>query len=565
MKHAGRFWSSSNVARTVAMLLFALTLGTTTVFAASVVQGESEGEILSMNHPEVQRVMKVQNRYNDVLMKMNGVVCVATGRNDEGEVCIVIFTREEVEAEAFPERIEDVPVELRVMGEVVPATRNEMTAFATMNSSANVLGTLQATNSPTSRLQRPVPIGTSISNWHECGAGTLGVRLRRGDEYFVLSCNHVFARLNAASPGELLLQPGRADVGCAQTLEDTIGRVADFQPISYTSLNIMDAAIARTSPDLVSFSTPTNGYGIPSSTTITAAIDMPVQKYGRTTGLTTGTISGVNATVAINYPAGTAYFVGQILISSSNKKAFVDGGDSGSLVVTNNANKNPVGLIFAKSGNYGYASPIDWILDQFDAQIDDGSATPLPVELTSFSGRLTGENVTLRWETATELNSYGFFVQRSRDKTTWEDIAFLPGAGNSNSPRHYNHVDAGVATRHGGATLYYRLHQVDRDGSEEYSSVLELLMRPMSAEMNVFPHPIRSEATIQLHTNEAAEGMLYVYNAYGMRLEQFTRSVSTHGGVQLLPLSFSDVAPGSYFLEYRNARGVLRRHVLVMR
>ena len=74
------------------------------------------------------------------------------------------------------------------------------------------------------------------------------------------------------------------------------------------------------------------GYGKPRSTTATGSLNMKVQKYGRTTGHTHGTITGIRATITVNYRTGKARFVNQLVITG--KGTFSQGGDSGSLIVS---------------------------------------------------------------------------------------------------------------------------------------------------------------------------------------------------------------------------------------
>ena len=95
---------------------------------------------------------------------------------------------------------------------------------------------------------------------------------------------------------------------------------------------------------------------------------MAVQKVGRTTGYTTATVTGVNVTVNVGYSSGTARFVNQIQISGTNASK---SGDSGSLWVTNNGNKNPVGLNFAgnKTGSTAIANPIIPVLTHFNVTV----------------------------------------------------------------------------------------------------------------------------------------------------------------------------------------------------
>ena len=91
-----------------------------------------------------------------------------------------------------------------------------------------------------------------------------------------------------------------------------------------------------------------------------------VKKHGRTTGLTHGEVVAVNAIVTVGYSTGSARFVKQIIISPGS---FSDGGDSGSLIVTESGN-NPVGLLFAGSDLYTIANPINLVLSRFGVSID---------------------------------------------------------------------------------------------------------------------------------------------------------------------------------------------------
>ena len=141
---------------------------------------------------------------------------------------------------------------------------------------------------------------------------------------------------------------------------------------STSASNEVDAAIAHSNEVWLGNATLSDGYGTPSSTTAVAYINQKVQKYGRSTGLTTGKVTMVNVTVDVGYSSGVARFVNQIVIER-RKRAFLMAGDSGSLVVTDDEFKNPVGLLFAgnSNGRLGVANPIDLVLDALDVSIDD--------------------------------------------------------------------------------------------------------------------------------------------------------------------------------------------------
>ena len=109
----------------------------------------------------------------------------------------------------------------------------------------------------------------------------------------------------------------------------------------------------------------------PNSSTAAASVGQPVQKYGRTTSLTTGQVTGINATVLVGYLRGTALFVNQIVVSSCPTTC-IGAGDSGSLLVTNDVNLDPVGLLFAgnSSGSTAIANPIGAVLNYFSVAVD---------------------------------------------------------------------------------------------------------------------------------------------------------------------------------------------------
>lgn len=240
------------------------------------------------------------------------------------------------------------------------------------------------------------PIGVSVGNQYEASAGTIGCRVKDATgQLYILSNNHVLALENTAPVGSWILQPGLYDTGSDIPYAwQIVGTLTTYVPITFSRLanNKVDAALAavKTLPDgtpLVDVSTPDDGYGTPASNHLTndelarlfASLgnNIPVQKYGRTTKLTSGNITSINTTVTVSYSRGQARFVNQIVVQSPS--AFILPGDSGSLLVTQDGNV-PVGLMFAgnSSGTYGVANRIDDVLTALGGKlgteltIDDG-------------------------------------------------------------------------------------------------------------------------------------------------------------------------------------------------
>ena len=188
---------------------------------------------------------------------------------------------------------------------------------------------------------RPAPGGCSIG-YYRITAGTLGCLVRRGYETFILSNNHVLADENKGQRGDPILQPGPYDG--AMFPEHKIAELEDFVPLTFTGTNKVDAAIAKP----VSLGIVTDeilGIGIPRGT-IRADLGIRVIKSGRTTGITRGVITIMDATVDIEYKGGRARFENQLIVAMPG---FSRGGDSGSVVLIDDGTRRVCGLLFAGS------------------------------------------------------------------------------------------------------------------------------------------------------------------------------------------------------------------------
>jgi len=334
---------------------------------------------LTAKHPLVKKVIDIQNRISPDLLKQKGIVATSTGLDEDGNVVIRVQTTG-ADSPKIPKQAEGVAVVEVLTGPI----QTYWQATSTFNQQAHQ--------------PRPVPIGTSAFNdvllTGGCASGTLGCRLKdKHGNVFGLSNNHVFAGINGIEGGVVIgtpvVQPSPGDLNppCQSPLPaNVIGSLVKFKPydLSLTGNNRIDAAIISTDVSLISNSTPPPpvAYGTPRSTTwIGPFLGLNVQKLGRTSGYTTGVVTGLNKIEIVGSPAGITFWSGQIEFSGTNGNASLGApGDSGSLIVTNDllGDRFPVALLYAGGGGITDGNPIQEVLDFFDMTIDGDDSPIIP-------------------------------------------------------------------------------------------------------------------------------------------------------------------------------------------
>ena len=176
----------------------------------------------------------------------------------------------------------------------------------------------------------------------------------------------------------------------------------------------------------------------------------------------------------------------------------------------------------------------------------DGTENPLPVELSSFAASVKNYTVHLNWETATEKSNYGFDVERSADKISWSKVAFVNGHGNSNSPKQYSYTDSKISS----GKYYYRLKQMDTEGSFTYSKEIEVstgvLLNDFVVEQN-FPNPFNPTTTIKFGFKEPVSAKVIIYNALGSEVTTLFNERTEEGRIYSIDFDGSQLASGIYY------------------
>jgi hypothetical protein len=176
----------------------------------------------------------------------------------------------------------------------------------------------------------------------------------------------------------------------------------------------------------------------------------------------------------------------------------------------------------------------------------------LPVELSSFTAKVlrTG-GIKLDWRTETEVNNYGFEVERLQDYNIeklqeWERIGFVEGNGNSNSPKDYSFTD--LNAKYG--SYAYHLKQIDTDGQFEYSKIIEVYAGNIPdgfvLEQN-YPNPFNPSTTIKFALAETQQVELKVFDILGNEVAELFNGVADGGKVYEREFSAESFSSGIYF------------------
>ncbi len=172
----------------------------------------------------------------------------------------------------------------------------------------------------------------------------------------------------------------------------------------------------------------------------------------------------------------------------------------------------------------------------------------IPVELSSFAADNNNGKVILTWATGTETNNSGFSVERSANGQNWNQLSFIEGKGTTTEKQSYRFEDNTI-TKTG--TYYYRLKQVDFDGTHQYSKVLSVeVANPttFSVEQN-YPNPFNPSTKINYSLASASNVKLIIYDALGKVVDELTPGI-IEAGVHSFEWNATRFSSGTYFYSF---------------
>jgi len=176
----------------------------------------------------------------------------------------------------------------------------------------------------------------------------------------------------------------------------------------------------------------------------------------------------------------------------------------------------------------------------------------IPVELTSFSASINLNNVILNWETATELNNEGFQIER-KISDSWENIGYVVGNGTTTEPKSYSYTDNNIKSN--GAKIYYRLKQIDLDGSFKYPQFVEVAFNSLILAYKLFqnyPNPFNPTTKINFQIPEPAEIKISIINLLGEEVKILVNEFK-QAGYHEVYFNASSFSSGIYFYKLSTA------------
>ena len=172
----------------------------------------------------------------------------------------------------------------------------------------------------------------------------------------------------------------------------------------------------------------------------------------------------------------------------------------------------------------------------------------LPVEFTSFEATYTGGGeVELKWETASETNNAGFYVERQIGSTEFSEIAFVEGSGTTTNSRAYSFNVTGLDAGH----HVFRLRQVDFDGAFEYSDVVEATVElPNTFVLEpAYPNPFNPSTSIRFGTTVETEVTVDLYDSSGKLVRTLFEGIPEPGALNTITIDGSGLTSGTYLVK----------------
>jgi hypothetical protein len=301
------------------------------------------------------------------------------------------------------------------------------------------------------------------------------------------------------------------------------------------------------------------------------------------TGLELGTPSGPFAIGKAGVEASEGAFSYQKFAATPNSNVtWADGDEVELFSISVSAGAGPVLMEVRNPADAGANG--DWYVEIGGEDLTNHSSPfyaqstelPLPVSLTSFTGKIAqnGTGVVLQWATATEVNNYGYTVQRKQEgEPVFTDLpgAFVAGHGTTLEPQSYTFLDNSALP---AGRYVYRLRQQDLNGAVQYSQsimmtialtdVAEVAPREFQLLQN-YPNPFNPSTRLKFSVPQAGPATMTIFNVLGEAVQVLFEDVAEAGRYYVLPFDGAGLASGAYFYRLVTQQKTDVRKMLLVR
>ena len=220
-------------------------------------------------------------------------------------------------------------------------------------------------------------------------------------------------------------------------------------------------------------------------------------------------------------------------------------------------------FIFISGRPYRFNSTASFA--NYDFIIDNWmNSSPVPVELTSFSAKALSGKVQLDWTTATEINNSGFEIERSYDGKAFFTVGFVRGNGTTTEPRSYSFADniQYSATQ----SIYYRLKQVDYNGSVNYSDVVSVVTEmPIEYALDQnYPNPFNPSTIITYSIPQKNNVSLKIYDILGNEIATLVNEQKEAGSYKV-QYDAAKISSGVYIYSIQAGDFLQTRKMILMK
>ncbi len=185
----------------------------------------------------------------------------------------------------------------------------------------------------------------------------------------------------------------------------------------------------------------------------------------------------------------------------------------------------------------------------------------VPVELTSFSAIAAGSKVELKWNTATEVNNSGFEIQRSGDNASFTKIGFVSGHVTTTNTNEYSFIDENAS-----GYVYYRLKQVDLNGTFKYSKVVEVnFSKPITFSLNQnYPNPFNPTTTISYSISEKSYVTIKIFDVLGNEVASLINN-QMEAGEHSVNFNASSLSSGIYYYQITAGNNIATKKLMLLK